>query len=285
MTPQLNLEHIIWERFGCLEPCQPRWLDDLSYWEDYTGAFFRSNGRACRPEDSNVRGWLQAADRAPFVRMGEVLLSRLAAQTDLHDVEFVLLAHWLPDLHLGTSVTNFAMHRLGLRSAFGFAISDRGLAAPFVAFDCIDRYLQSGRRKALLMVMDQKHLLYHSPVRASLNPDNNACIMLLARRPTPGLTYLGYRRVVLAFPPSLDHTCLAIMGSLALRRDTTTIITSDPLLASLSLASHTVTADRHLVCAAPFAALSESLAPGRDYLLLARDGQAVCGVAFQSPEG
>ena len=285
MRTHLNVEHIVWERFGCLEPCQSRWLDDLSYWEDYTAAFFRSNGRAYRPEDSNVKGWLEAADRAPVVRMAELLLSRLAAQTILNDVEFVLFAHWLPDLHLGTSVTNFAMHHLGLRTAFGFAISDRGLAAPFVALDCIDKYLRSGRGKALLMVMDQKHLLYHSPVRASLTPDNNACIMLLARPVTPGLTYLGYRRLVLPSPSSVYHTCLAIMGSLSLAHHTTTIITSDPLIASLTLPAHTVTADRHLVCAAPFAALSDILAPNRDYLLLTRDGQAVCGVAFRLPEG
>ena len=284
MAPHLNLEHIVWDRFGCLEPCQARWLDDLSYWEDYTAAFFQANGRAYAPEDSNVRGWLQAADRAPFVRMADVLLSRLAAQTVLDDVDFVLLAHWLPDLHLGTSVTNFAMHRLGLRSAFGFAISDRGLAAPLVAFDCIDKYLRGERTKALLMVMDQKHLLYHSPVQASLRADNNACIMLLARRPAPELTYLGYRRLVLACPPSVYDTCLAIMASLSLRNHTTTIITADPLIASLTLPAHTVTADRHLVCAAPFTALADIPAPNRDYLLLARDGQAVCGVAFRSPE-
>ena len=284
MAPHLNLEHIVWDRFGCLEPCQPGWLDDLSYWEDYTAAFFQSNGRAYRAEDSNVRGWLEAQDRAPFVRMAQVLLSRLAAQTVFHDVEFVLLAHWLPDLHLGTSVTNFTMHHLGLEAAFGFAISDRGLAAPFVAFDCIDKYLQSGRRKALLMVMDQKHLLYYSPERASLSPDNNACIMLLERRSTPGLTYLGYRRLVLASPPSVYDSCLAIMASLSLRSRRTTIITSDLLIASLTLPAHMVTADRHLVCAAPFAALSEILAPNRDYLLLARDAQAVCGVAFRSAE-
>jgi hypothetical protein len=284
MLPHLNLEHIVWERFGCLEPSQPRWLDDLSYWEDYTAAFFRSNGLEYRPEDSNVKGWLQAADRAPFVRMAEILLSRLAAQAVLHDVEFVLLAHWLPDLHLGTSVTNFTMHHLGLRNAFGFAISDRGLAAPFVAFDCIDKYLRSGRRKALLMVMDQKHLLYKSRLQASLDPENNACIMLLERRPAPGVTYLGYRRLMIASESSVYHTCLTIMDSMSLRSRMTTIITSDPLIASLTLAAHTVTADRHLVCAAPFAALSEMLAPNRDYLLLARDGQAVCGVAFRSPE-
>lgn len=285
MALHLNLEQIVWARFGCLEPCQPGWLDDLSYWEDYTAALFQSNGRAYRPEDSNVRGWLQAQDRAPFVRMAEILLSRLADQAVLHDVEFVLLAHWLPDLHLGTSVTNFAMHRLGLRTAFGFAISDRGLAAPIVAFDCIDKYLRGGPRKALLMVMDQKHLLYQSACRDSLSPDNNACIMLLARQTTPGLMYLGYRRLVLGSPHSEHDTCLAIMAALSVRNDTTTVITADPLIASLTLPAQTVTADRHLVCAAPFAALSENLAPDHDYLLLARDGQAICGVAFRSSEG
>jgi hypothetical protein len=216
--------------------------------------------------------------------MAEVLLSRLAGQTVLHDVEFVLVAHWLPDLHIGTSITNFAMHRLGLKTAFGFAISDRGLAAPFVALDCIDKYLQNGRRKALLMVMDQKHLLYHSPVHTSLNPNNNACIMVLERRPAPELSYLGYRRLALACPPSVYDRCLEIMASLSLRSHATTIITSDPLIASLTLPAHTVTADSHLVCAAPFVALSGSLAPNRDYLLLARDAQAVCGVAFRSAE-
>jgi hypothetical protein len=284
MALQLNLEHIVWDRFGCLEPCQPEWLDDRSYWEDYTAAFFRANGRTYRPEDSNVSGWLQAADRAPFVRMAEVLLSRLAARACLRDVDFVLLAHWLPDLHLGTSVTNFAMHRLGLNSAFGFAISDRGLTAPFVAFDCIDKYLTGRRKKALLMIMDQKHLLYQSSLRASLNPDNTACVMLLTRRPTPGLAYLGYRRLVLASPSTVEHTCLAIMRSLALRSHATTFITADPLIAALHLPAHIVTANRQLVCAAPFAALSRILVPARDHLLLARDGQAVCGVAFRSPE-
>jgi hypothetical protein len=284
MAPYLNLEHIVWDRFGCLEPCEPRWLEDLTYWEGYTAAFFQSNGLTYRPEDSNVRGWLQAEDRAPFVQMAEILLSRLTAQIALDDVEFVLLAHWLPDLHLGTSVTNFAMHRLGLQNAFGFAISDRGTAAPFVAFDCIDKYLGQGRSKALLLVMDQKHLLYQSPLQSSLRPDNNACIMLLAREPTPGLMFLGYRRQVLASESAVAEACLAIMDSLHLRSRRLTIITSDPLIAELGLAAQMVTADRHLICAAPFAALSENLAPNREYLLLSRVSQAIYGVAFRSPE-
>jgi hypothetical protein len=284
MAQHLNLEHIVWDCFGCLEPCQPRWLDDLSYWEDFTAAFFRSNGRVYTSQDSNVREWLQAADRAPFVKMAEILLTRLAARAALKDVEFVVLAHWLPDLHLGTSVTNFTMHRLGLKTAFGFAISDRGLSAPLVALDCIDKYLRGDRAKAMLIVMDQKHLLYRSYEQASPSPENNACIMLLARRPTPGLSYLGYRRLMLASPASLDDICLAIMDSLLLRSQATTIITSDPLISSLSLPAEMVAADRRLVCAAPFTVLSKIRSPNRDYLLLARDGQAICATAFRSSE-
>jgi hypothetical protein len=284
MAPCLDVERIVWQRFGCLEPSQPEWLHDLAYWEDYAAAFFRSNGRTYGPERSNVRGWLEAADRAPFVRMADVLLTRLASQADLRDVDFVLFAHWLPDLHLGTSVTNFAMHRLGLRTAFGFAISDRGLAAPFVAFDCIDRFLQDEGRKALLMIMDQKHLLYRSRARETLDPDNNACMLLLARRPTRGFAYLGYRRLVLEKGSSMHQTCRALLDAFSLRGRSTTIVTADPLLASFGLSDRTVMADRRLVCAAPFAALAEARAPGRDCLLLARDGQAVCGVAFRFAE-
>src|SRR5436190_20125643 len=103
--------------------------------------------------------------------MAEALLNRLSQRAAISDVDFVLLAHWLPDLHLGTSVTNFAMHHLGLSGAFGFAISDRGLSAPLFAVECIDKYLRDGRGKAVLMIMDQKHLLYKSALIDSLSPD------------------------------------------------------------------------------------------------------------------
>jgi hypothetical protein len=282
MTPHLSLQQVVWDRFDCLEPCQPSWLDELPYWEDYTAAFFRSNGLEYRAEDSNVKGWLEARDRAPFVRMAEVLLTRLATNTVLNDVDFVLLAHWLPDLHLGSSVTNFAMHHLGLDEAFGFAISDRGLSAPFFALDCIDRYLRGGRNKALLMVMDQKHLLYKSRLTEALMPANNACVMLLERRNGPGLVYLGYRRHVLASPACLAQECLGLFHSLSLRREATTIIASDGLFAGLSLPGQIRKADPRLVCAAPFVELSESLVPNRDYLLLTRDKHSIYGIAFRS---
>jgi hypothetical protein len=282
MAPHLSLQQIVWNRFGCLEPCQPGWLDELPYWEDYTAAFFRSNGLEYHARDSNVKGWLEAADRAPFVRMAEVLLTRLATNTVLHDVDFVLVAHWLPDLHLGSSVTNFAMHHLGLDKAFGFAISDRGLSAPFFALDCIDKYLRGGRKKALLMVMDQKHLLYKSGLTEALKPDNTACVMLLERRNGPGLIYLGYRRQAVTSPAFLAQEYLAICDSLSLRKEVTTIIASDGLFTGLGLPGQIRKADPRLVCAAPFVELSDSLVPDRDYLLLTRDTHSIYGIAFRS---
>ena len=284
MTLPLNLTHLVWDRFGCLEPWQQSWNDQRSYWEDYTTAFFRSNGTAYRFADSNVSEWMGAADRAPFVKMAEALLERLRNQTLLNDLDMILLAHWLPDLHLGSSVTNLAMHHLGLSNACGFAISDRGLSAPLFALDCIARYLRDNRRKALLMVMDQKHLLYKSSLKEAVMPDNSACLMLLERRRGPGCVYLGYRRHILRSSESLSAQCLELLDSLALRRNMTTIITSDHQVARISGPVRVATADPHLVCAAPFVALAENPEANRDYLLLTRDDQCLCGVGFRSQE-
>jgi hypothetical protein len=284
MTLPLNLTHLVWDRFGCLEPWQQSWIEQRSYWEDYTAAFFRSNGIRYRCADSNVSEWMGAADRAPFVKMTETLLERLKNQTGLNDLDIILLAHWLPDLHLGSSVTNYAMHYLGLSNTCGFAISDRGLSAPIFALDCIAKYLRGHRRRALLMVMDQKHLLYKSSLKDSLMPHNSACVMLLERCPGRALVFLGYRRRVLRFSDSLSAQYLEIIDSLTLRRHMTTIITSDHHVTRINLPARIVTADPHLVCAAPFVALAGNLEENRDYLLLTRDNQCLCGVGFRSPE-
>jgi hypothetical protein len=283
MTPLLSVKKIVWSQFDCLEPPPAYSDDDILYWENYAAALFRSNGMAYTSADSNVKQCLRAQDRTPFVGMAEALLKRLTNCAVLEDVDFVVLAHWLPDLHLGSSVTNFAMHYLGLKSAFGFAISDRGLSAPLFALDCIDKYLRDDRRKALLLVMDQKHLLYKSNLSDSVKPVNNGCVMLLERCSNPQLSYLGYRRTALPCSESLPDSCRSMLASLSLRRDTTTIITADPQLASLAPVS-VVRADARLVCAAPFAALSEAVAPNRDYLVVTRDTHCLCGVGFRSTE-
>jgi hypothetical protein len=281
MMLHLDPKHIVWNRFGCLEPPLQNWTEAVTFWEDYTTAFFRSNGIPYAPHESNVKECIQETDRASFVKMAEVLLARLADVTVLRDVELVLLAHWLPDFHLGTSVTNFAMHYLNLEGAFGFAISARGLSAPLFALECMHRYLRDGKRKGLLMVMDQKHLLHKSRVKDSMRPDNNGCVMVLERRHGAGLAYLGYRRVM-SCPESLSENVAGMLHSLCLRVNVTTIITADRALASVSLPGRTVIADEHLVCAAPFVALSEVVEPDRDYLLVTRDDHCLYGVGFRS---
>jgi hypothetical protein len=284
MTLPLKLTHQVWDRFGCLEPWKESWIDQRAYWEDYAAAFFRSDGNKYRCSDSNVSKWMGAADRAPFVKMGEALLGRLKNRTALNDLDIILLAHWLPDLHLGSSVTNYAMHHLGITSACGFAISDRGLSAPLFALDCIAKHLRNHRHRALLMVMDQKHLLYKSSLMDSLRPYNCACVMLLERGPGPGLIYLGYRRQILRPSESLAAQCLEVVDLLALRRNRTTVITSDHQVAGITAPVRIATADPQLVCAAPFVALAENTEANRDYLLLTRDHHCLCGVGFRSPE-
>lgn len=283
MTPPLSVNKIVWSRFDGLETPPAYSDEDIRYWDNYTAALFRSNGMAYTSAHSNVKECLRAQDRTPFVGIAEALLKRLTDCAVLDDVDFIVLAHWLPDLHLGSSVTNFAMYHLGLKSAFGFAISDRGLSAPLFALDCIDKYLRDDRRKALLMVMDQKYLLYKSRLSDSVKPDNCGCVMLLERCSTPQLSYLGYRRMALPRAESLPDNCRSMFASLSLQRDTTTMITADPQLASLAPAQ-VVLADARLVCAAPFAALSEAVAPNRDYLVMTRDSNCLCGVGFRSAE-
>ncbi|MET2973478.1 hypothetical protein, partial [Vibrio harveyi] len=108
-----------------------------------------------------------------FSSMIDTLLSRLTESADIQDVNTVLMAHWTPDLHLGTSVVNHAIHRLNLNEdCFGLAISDRGLSAPLFALACLERYLDQTDEEALLLIADQKNLLYKSPLMTRLSPCN-----------------------------------------------------------------------------------------------------------------
>ena len=164
MNFSLNTQSIVWDTFGGLEPAKPEWQEQVAYWEDYARKFFKSNGMEFHAEDSNVENWLMSDDRAPFVDMVRELLPKLAEAKENEQADAILFAHWLPDIHLGTSVTNFAMHKLGLKDCLGFAISDRGLSAPFFAFDSLYKYLSKGRQRGLLIIADQKHAMYKSDI-------------------------------------------------------------------------------------------------------------------------
>ena len=281
MSLFLNTQHIVWDEFGGLEPPKPEWRDQFAYWEDYVEKFFKSNGMKFDPADSNVEPWLMADDRAPFAGMVDELLPRLKERADLQDTDAVLFAHWLPDLHLGTSVTNFAMHRLGLENCFGFAISDRGLSAPFFAFDSLYKYLQKGRRCGLLMIADQKHMMYKSDLIDQLNPTNSACIVRVDTNNQVGLRYLGYRRQILNSDQTAAAAVADILTEMMLDPAETCLIGSaSALQGSTGVAEQIVTQDR-LVCAAPFAALSQVQDMSKNYVLLCRTGDVVTALGFE----
>ncbi|WGW04518.1 hypothetical protein [Tropicibacter oceani] len=281
MSLYLNTQHIVWDEFGGLEKPKEEWRDQFAYWEDYVEKFFQSNGMAFDPSDCNVEPWLMSDDRAPFAGMVENLLPRLAERTGLDDTDAILFAHWLPDLHLGTSVTNFAMHQLGLRNCFGFAISDRGLSAPFFAFDSLYKYLLNGRRRGLLIVADQKHVMYKSDLVHRLNPKNAACVVHVDTENETGLRYAGYRRHVLAQGESAGAAVATILDGLGLDAARTCLVGPADLLDAAALGADRIVTQDRLVCSAPFAALSQAQDMTRNYLLLCRDGQAVSALGFE----
>ncbi|MGD9918242.1 MAG: hypothetical protein AB7U46_09495 [Paenirhodobacter sp.] len=263
MSLRLSCEDIVFSEFGNLEPAQESWREEADYWEDFNRRFFASNGRSYGPQDSNVAAWLGAPDRAPYAEMARLLLPRLQERLGpLDDIDFVLFAHWLPDLHLGTSVTNFALHHLGLEGAFGFALSDRGRSAPLFALNCIDRYLQGPRRKALLMVMDQKHLLYRSELLERLDPVNCGAAMVLERDGARGKALRDYRRTAGVGIAGAGEVLAGLMRSWGCSAQGTTLIADPELLEQLRYTGPCLPNAARQLCAAPFAQLASGAARG-----------------------
>ena len=288
MTLYINPDHIVWGAFDALEPSRPEWTEQFAYWDDYVEKFFRSNGLPFSPGDSNVENWLMAPDRAPFAEMVRQLLPRLSERADLSGTEAILFAHWLPDLHMGTSVTNFAMHQLALTSCFGFAISDRGLSAPFFAFDTLHKYLTAKNCPGLLLIADQKHLLYKSRVVDSLAPRNAATAVRLDPGNAAGFAYRGYRRV--ALEDGADGGADLLIAELALHfgldADRLTVIGPDALIGECGLLGvEVIRTDATLVCSAPFAAFADNADLSRDWLLLCRDDRHATALAFGGRRG
>jgi len=285
MTLHLDPAKIVCDSFGGLEPSVPDAQDQYDYWEDFNARFFRSNGSEydCR-RDTNVRSWLEAPDRASFAAMVAQLLPQIRRRDALSDVDLVLLAHWMPDLHLGTSVTNYAMHELGIEDGVGFAISDRGLSAPFFALNCAARYLRNGRRKALLMVMDQKHLLYRSETVARLKPENSAGLMLLERDCDRGLNYCGYARRtrVGAFDRSdaLIDVCKAFDFDPA---DTLLIADAGMREPGRGFGAFDAT-DPSLMCTAPFMVLQHATV-SRHCLMVTHETGELCAIGLSTDIG
>ncbi len=285
MTLYIDPAHIISDQFGELEPPKPEWTEQIAYWEDYVKKFFLSNGMYFDSSDSNVEQWLMAPDRAPFSEMVRKLLPRLSNKVDMGTTEAILFSHWLPDLHMGTSVTNFIMHQLGLKDCFGFAISDRGLSAPFFAFDTLYKYLKAGRDTGLLVVADQKHLLYKSEMVARLNPCNAATVVRLDTRNTKGFEYRGYARRTLAKGDQGTAALLSLLAEFNINAARTTLIGPKSLLETADVPDvridHT---EDSLVCSAPFAVFADQPDLTMNYLLLCQDETTITALGFKGVE-
>ncbi|PLP59152.1 hypothetical protein CYK37_11780 [Mesorhizobium loti] len=273
---------IVCGTFGGLEPAAAPVVDKVDYWEDYTRRFFKSNGRDYTESESNVVRWLSADDRAPFVEMVRALLPILSSRADLSNIDLVILAHWLPDIHLGTSVTNFALHTLELTEGLGFAISDRGASAPLFALHCIERYLTGPRSKALLMVMDQKHLLYRSELVERIDPLNSASLVLVQRDEHGPLRYRGYRRHHGIASVGLAEQLRIMAQDLGLHPQACTLIADADIADQPGWPGPVLIQDRRLLCSAPFAALADLGPPGNDYLIVVHDELSLTGIGLST---
>lgn len=280
----IDPSHIVSSTFDGLEEPAPAWADQVDYWEDFTRRFFASNGRVYTESDSNVVRWLSADDRAPFAEMVRALLPSLSGRADLSDVDLIILAHWLPDIHLGTSVTNFALHALDLPNGLGFAISDCGPSAPLFALHCIERHLKGSKKKALLMVMDQKHLLYHSEVVQAIDPLNSASLVLIEQDARGGLRYCGYRRHHNVNPVDLSDLVHGMAADFGLAPQTCTLVAPPEIAEDLDWRGSLLLQDRRLLCSAPFAVLAEQGEHDADYLVVVPDQSSLTGVGFSTSQ-
>ncbi|MEZ8273200.1 hypothetical protein AB6C54_18450 [Vibrio splendidus] len=284
MSITIHPSNITWDTFGNLETFEPKWLEERDHWENFIEALFHSNGLSYTPStDSNVEACILSEEKAAFSSMISHLLPRLEECTDLAEINTVLMAHWTPDLHLGTSVVNHVIHTLGLApDSFGLAISDRGLSAPLFALDCLANYLNTAANPGLLLISDQKNLLYKSDLITSKKPENSACI-LKVESGGEGWQYQGYRRVDDVTPQELGATIRCIQTELELS-PSACIIASDPCLTLLPCFSERIATDEHLLCSAPFVALQSKGRVEHDHLMVIYEDGLLYTAGFKGQE-
>ncbi|HHQ4530369.1 TPA: hypothetical protein ACSP1Y_004184 [Aeromonas hydrophila] len=280
MTLTLNPAQIACDTFGNLETFDSQWLTQYEHWEGFMEAFFESNGlEYSREYDSRVKECIEAEDKSAFSSMIDVLLPRLAGTTAFDDVNTVLMAHWTPDLHLGTSVVNHAIHSLNLSSdCFGLAISDRGLSAPLFALECLQRNLGHLNQSALLLVADQKNLLYKSELMNRLSPFNSACVIKLDINGT-GWRYQGYRKVPRVSSAQIAESVSRLKDELGLPSDTP-VIGAKECLDGLPPSDRHIAINPRLLCSAPFFALQQQGSTDHDYLLIVHEQNILYAVGL-----
>ena len=273
----LDPADIVSQSFHHTEVPQPEWEADIPHWRSYVQHFFAASGETLNVENEQVSAWISSDERAAFSDMVATLLPQLAPVVEPQRVKTVLMAHWTPDLHMGSSVVNLAIHQLGLTDCLALAISDRGPDAALFALDGLSDCLHGKAEDGLLLIAEQKSLMYFSPLMARLQPENNACLCLLNTQQR-GLRYLGYQR--LKTSANVNEAILQSVEHFGLTRERLTLIGSEQCLASLPQEFTSFAVNPHLLCAAPFVALLECWRPGRDYLLLSEyNGRiSLCGL-------
>jgi len=274
----LDPADIVSQSFHHTDVPQPEWETDIPHWRSYVQHFFAANGEPLSQENEQVNTWITSNERAAFSDMVATLLPYLAPVVQPQRVKTVLMAHWTPDLHMGSSVVNLAIHQLGLTDCLALAISDRGPDAALFALDGLSDCLQGKAEDGLLLIAEQKSLMYFSPLMARLQPENNACLCLVNTQQR-GLRYLGYQR--LKTSADFSEAILQSVEHFGFTRERLTLIGPQNCLASLPEGFTSLAVNPCLLCAAPFVALGQNWQPGRDYLLMSEHNGRIslCGLA------
>ncbi|TWC22889.1 MULTISPECIES: hypothetical protein [unclassified Pseudomonas] len=280
MTLCLDPTDIVFQSFDHTEVPQPEWDTDIPHWRSYAQHLFQANGETLNPQHDQVQAWVTSPERASFSDMITALLPRLAAVIEPGRVKTVLMAHWTPDLHMGSSVVNAAIHQLGLSACLALAISDRGPDAGLFALDGLNDCLAGKDEDGLLLIAEQKNLMYFSPLMAALQPENNACVCLLNKQQR-GLRYQGFRRTPVDQWSS--ESLLRAIEQLGLVKERLVLIGPARLLEIAPVGTQSFAVNPRLLCAAPFVALRALWQPQCDYLLISENdnGISLCGLAAE----
>ncbi|ACS83921.1 hypothetical protein [Musicola paradisiaca] len=277
MPTYLDPRSILHRSSTLTEEILPTGHQQRAYWHDYAARFLAANGLSWRDTLANPPpdGGLSS-----FISLLDPLLPTYRARHDLSRIDSVLMAHWTPDLHLGSSVINYVIHELGLPDCLALTISDRGPDAALFALASIANCQQENAGDALLLMADQGYLHYRSDLMSTLTPENNAGLLTLSRRPQ-ALRYQGYHRQPLTTQRTVIAEVQHLIARFELRPQHTVIIADATLLALLPAAPLVIATHPQWLCAAPFAALAAHYQPGHDYLLLVEHQRRLSAVALR----
>lgn len=278
----LDPKNIYYRSFVFTEKNQPEWQQEIPHWRSYIQHFFHSNGLQLTDEQERVDEWINSPERAAFSDMILALLPEVKPVISPERIKSILMAHWTPDLHMGTSVVNAAIHALDLADCLALAISDRGPDAALFAMDGLNDCLDNKDEDGLLLIAEQKNLLYYSPLLDALKPENNACICLVNTR-RQGLEYRGYtKRVQDKLSSDLVNE---VIHKACLNPVKTIVIGPASALEQIRGEFHLQPTESSLLCSAPFVSLSKNWQPEKNYLLVSSFAGEISFNAFSGGYG